>query len=135
MARATLSAVPPLGILVVFVVAVCALVWSARRARELFVLSARGGKVIVVRGHLPPGLFEALSDVLERSGPRAATVRVHKTEHHARLTASGLDDVTLQRARNVLGTFPLQRLVSADWPRTKNLGQRLGIAWLAWRLR
>jgi hypothetical protein len=38
------------------------------------------------------------------------------------------------RARNVLGTYPLSRLLAAPPLRTRNLGQRLGLSWLGWRL-
>ncbi len=114
---------------------VAALALAARRAQELFVLSVYRGRVFLVRGRLPFALYEALSDVIERANTQHATVRVVRDGGRARLTASGLDELTLQRARNVLGTVPFLRLATADWPRTKNYGQRLGVAWLARRLR
>jgi hypothetical protein len=125
------------GALVLLVVfgSIAALVYAAGRARELFVLSVRRGELLLVRGSLPPDLFEALADVIERGQVQRTTIRVARNDGHARLTASGVDEFTLQRLRNVVGTFKLKRLEEASWPRRRNLGQRLGVAWLAWRLR
>jgi hypothetical protein len=126
----------PLNVISLVVLAsLGALIWSAARARELFVLSVRRGELLVVRGKLPSSLFEALGDVVERAGVKSASIRVAKTGGYARLTAAGVDEPVLQRLRNVVGTFTLKRLEEASWPRRKNLGQRLGVAWLAWRLR
>jgi hypothetical protein len=127
--------VPAFAVVLVFLASVVALIWAASRARELFVLSVRRGELLVVRGSLPFELFEALSDVVERGKVQHTTIRVAKTDGHARLTADGVDEFTLQRLRNVVGTFKLKRLEEASWPRRRNLGQRLGVTWLAWRLR
>jgi hypothetical protein len=122
------------GLMLVVIVCVALLFWSAQRARELCVLSVRDGRLLVLRGKLPQGLFEALSDVVSRARVTRGTITVWRDAGSARVTASGLDEFVLQRARNVVGTYSYQRLVSANWPATRNLGQRLGIAWLAWRL-
>jgi hypothetical protein len=120
--------------MLVVILCVALLFWSAQRSRELFVLSVRNGRLMVMRGHLPQSLFDALADVMARARVRHATLSVVRVDGMARLSASGLDEFVLQRARNVLGTFPFQRLVSANWPVARNTGQRLGLAWLAFRL-
>jgi hypothetical protein len=104
--------------LLLVVLALLALVVAATRARQLCVLSVRAGKLLVMRGGLPGSLLEALAD-----GERA------------RLDARGLSPETLQRARNVLGTYPLVRLLNAPRPRDRNLGQVLGLPSLAFWLR
>lgn len=121
--------------LVVFFLAFAALVFAATRGRELFMLSVRRGELLVVRGRLPSGLFLDLADVVERAGVARGEIRVAKSEGHARLTARGVDAATLQRLRNTVGIVPLRKLEEATWPQKRNFGQRLGIAWLAWRLR
>jgi hypothetical protein len=110
-----------------------ALLWASTRAREICVLSVRRGRVLALRGALPASLLEALADVVERQGTTHGTIRILRDGERARLEASGLDQPAAQRARNVLGTYPLPRLLTAPPFRAPNLGQRLGWAWLAWR--
>jgi hypothetical protein len=43
-----------------------------------------------------------------------------------------MSEATEQRLRNVFGIHPVQKLRAAPPIRAKNLGQVLGIAWLAW---
>lgn len=119
---------------VVLGIALLALVWASGRAREICVLSVRGGRLLVLRGALPASALEAFSDVAERSGTAHGTIRVLRDGERARLEAEGLDEHAAQRARNVLGTYPLPRLLAGARVRSPNLGQRLGWAWLAWRL-
>jgi hypothetical protein len=118
-------------------VAVVALVvfWLASRARELFVVSVRGGRVLVVRGRVPLGFLGDVRTVVARPPVRWATIRAVKGEHHARLVVSGdLDDGRAQRLRNAFGLRPMSQLRSAPLVDRPTLGQWLGIAWLAWLL-
>jgi hypothetical protein len=107
---------------------------ASARARELGVVSVRRGRLLLIRGALPSSLLEAFGDITQRARTRRGTLYVLRDGERARLVASGLDEYALQRARNVLGTYPLTRLVGAPPPRTQNLGQRLGLAWLGWWL-
>jgi hypothetical protein len=118
----------------VIVVALVAF-WLATRARELFVVSVRGGRVLVVRGRVPPGFLGDVRDVVGRPPVRWATIRAVKGEHHARLAVSGdIDDGRAQRLRNAFGLRPMSQLRSAPVVDRPTLGQILGIAWLAWLL-
>jgi hypothetical protein len=90
-----------------------ALVIAASRARELCVLSVRAGQLSVARGRLPAGVLEALADVVRRGQVERATLRVLRDGERARLSATGLDEFTLQRARNVIGIYPLAKLLAA----------------------
>lgn len=99
-----------LAVLVV-VLGIGALSWAATRARELFVMSVRAGRTEVVRGQAPPALLEGLRDVFARAAVKKATVKIVRAGDRARVEATGLDEATLQRARNVLGTFPAHKLV------------------------
>lgn len=93
------------------VAALVALVWAAQRSRELFVLSVRQGKTEVLRGRPPHALLRDLADVFERTKVEAATVKVLRESSKPRLVAQGLDEIALQRARNVLGSFPAHKLI------------------------
>jgi Protein of unknown function (DUF3634) len=114
--------------------AVAALVQSARRQRELCVLSVRNGRTLRLRGKLPGEARIAINDVLARARPKRGTIRVLVAEPRAELVVRGIDAETAQRLRNVVGTFTLARLRSGDTAHRRNLGQRLGIEWLAWYL-
>ena len=105
------------------------------RGRELFLLSVRDGRTLVVRGRVPPGLLSDVRGIVERPRVRSATIRAVKTENHARLVVSGdVDDARVQRLRNVFGLRPMAQLRSAPVVNKPTLGQMLGIAWLAWLL-
>src|SRR5690349_20109993 len=82
-----------------------------QRMNELFLLSVRNGKVIVVRGRVPPGFLRDVRMIV-RGIPRA-TIRGVKSESHARITASGVDERVLQRLRNPFGHHPASRLRAA----------------------
>lgn len=113
------------------VAAVAALIWFiGTRLNELFCLSVRQGQVLVVRGRVPAGLLNDLKDAM-KSVPRA-TVRAHKTPEGARLSCSGVDDFLEQRLRNIFNLYPQSRLAAAEPLNRRNVGQLLGVAWLAW---
>jgi hypothetical protein len=105
--------------------------WWLRRQSELFWISIRAGKLLVVRGRVPQGLAADFAPHLR--SVRRGSVFVHKTSSGGRLTTSGIDEPTTQRLRNLLGILSPSQLLSALPVRNPTLGQRLGIGWLAWR--
>lgn len=120
-------------IIVLLVLAVAGFfLWQ--RANELFCLSVRDGETLLVRGRLPVGLQQGLSDVVRRAGIRSGTIRGVRASSHARLVTRGIDERTTQQLRNVFGLSSVQKLRAAALPSSRNLGQILGWAWLAWLL-
>lgn len=103
----------------VIALAIVALVVAAGRARELCVLSVREGRLEVRRGGLPGGVLDALRDVMRRAGVQRATIRILRDGERARVSATGLDEGTLQQARNVVGIHPLAKLLAAPRLRTR----------------
>ncbi len=104
------------------------------RANEVFVISVRDGRTLVMRGGLPLSLRHEIDDVVARARVSRATLRVVRSGGAARLIAEGVDPNVVQRLRNVLGTIPDHKLRATHAMPTRNLGQLLGIPWLAWRL-
>jgi hypothetical protein len=102
------------------------------RLNELFLLSVRNGKVIVVRGRVPAGFLSDVKTIVR--GVKSGTIRAVKNEGHARITTSGLGENIEQRLRNAFSTYPASRLRAAPPIARPTLGQVLGIAWLAWLL-
>ncbi len=121
-----------LGILAVVGLAIGWLVMD--RLGELFCISVRDGRCLVVRGRIGGNLLEGLADVVARAKVQRGTIRAVKGEHAARLVVRGIDEGTAQRLRNVFGTHPVQKLRQAPLVKNRNLGQLLGVAWLAWLL-
>ena len=106
------------------------------RAAEIFRVSVRDGRVLVIRGRVPPRCCARSARSSGRS-PRSRTARSapSRGEHGARLTASGaIDEGRLQRLRNAFALFPTSKLRAAAAVARPTLGQVLGIAWLAWLL-
>jgi hypothetical protein len=83
--------------------------YALRRSNELFVARVRAGKLEVVRGRLPQGLFDDLEDVFARTKADAA-LRVVVEDRRPHLKIKGADEGTAQRARNVIGRFPLAEI-------------------------
>lgn len=111
-----------------------ALLWVFRHD-ELFKLSVRDGRVLVVRGRVPAGFVGDVREIVERARVARATIRAVKTERGGRLIFSGdLDEGTEQRIRNVFGLTTASQLASAPAIKNPTLGQVLGVAWLAWLL-
>jgi hypothetical protein len=105
------------------------------RSREIFVLSVRRGRVLVVRGRVPGGFLADVRQIVARPAVGAATIRAVKGEHHARLVVSGdVDEGRVQRLRNTFGLRPMAQLRAAPALKRPTMGQMLGIAWLAWML-
>lgn len=115
------------------VVGAVAIFWWFDIHSDLFCLSILGGRVLVVRGRVPARFVVDVRDLIARSGVVSASIRARPTEHGGRLVFSGdLDDGTQQRLRNVFGLIPAVQLRSAPAIQRPTLGQRVGVAWLAW---
>jgi hypothetical protein len=109
--------------------------WFAQRGRELFVISVRRGRLLVLRGRVPATLLESIREVVASPPIARATIRAGRAEHGARLVCSGdLDGGRIQRLRNIFALYPASRLRAAPPIAQPTLGQMLGIAWLAWWL-
>jgi phosphatidate phosphatase APP1 len=109
--------------------------WWFTRQGELFCLSVRRGKVLVIRGRIPPGLLSDIKDTVASSSVQHATIRAFKTERGGRLTFSGgLSEGLQQRFRNMFGLCPIAHLRNAPAIAKPTLGQVVGIAWIAWLL-
>lgn len=126
---------PALNLLGVLALAL-GFVLIGRRANQVFLLSVRAGRGLLVQGRMPARLQAELLEVLRRAGVDDATVRAVREGGRARLLASGagIDEQVLQRLRNVFGTRTWRDLRLSPPPAHRNLGQRLGWRWLAWRL-
>jgi len=104
------------------------------RANEMFVISVRNGRTLVMRGRIPSSLREEIDDVVARARVSRASLRVVRSGGTARMIATGVEPAVAQRLRNVLGLYPDHKLRAAQAPSRRNLGQLLGLPWLAWWL-
>jgi hypothetical protein len=119
--------------IVTAIIGAAAILWWFSLHEDLFCLAVRDGRVLVVRGRVPPRFVADVRDVLGRVGVRDATIRARATEHSGRLEFAGdLDESTQQRLRNVFGLIPAVQLRSAPPIARPTIGQRVGVAWLAW---
>lgn len=123
---------PVLVLLLAIALPIGFLLWQ--RVNEIFCVSVRDGRVLLVRGRIPPPVLHGFADVVKRQGIVRGTIRGVAGTAHARLAISGMDEGTAQRLRNVFGHHPVARLRGAKLPAVRNVGQLLGIAWLAWLL-
>ena len=128
----------PLLALLVVLALVALIAVALSRANELFCVSVRDGRCLVVRGQIPTALLQDFRDVVARAGLPRATIRGVREGGRPRLLVSGADDFTAQRLRNPFGASRWGRVAGLEAApaerRDRNLGQLLGIAWLAWLL-
>src|SRR5258706_16303962 len=101
--------------MIFLVLAVFAVIlFLAARSRELFVLSVREGRVLVVRGRIPGGLLSDIRDVVSKPAALRATIRAIKEDSGARLVVSGqVDAGREQRLRNIFHLYPVSKLRAA----------------------
>jgi len=108
------------------------------RANELFCVSIRGGRCLEIRGRVPPKLWRELVTVVRQANIRSGTVRAVKRGGAARLVMTGIDPRKQQRIRNSVGSAGLSAMKLGSSSRNdggaRNLGQLLGLTWLAWLL-
>lgn len=116
------------------IVLVVVVLWTcARRANEVFCLSVRDGRSLVVRGRIPLSLRQDLVDVLQRGAVRSTTLRAVRQSQRAVLLTGGINAELAQRLRNVFDSHQGPRLgLARGQLGQRNLGQRLGWVWLAW---
>jgi hypothetical protein len=108
--------------------------WWFTRQSELFCVSVRHGKALVVRGRVPGGLLADIRGIV-RTESRSGTIRAMKSERGARLVFSGgLGEHQEQRLRNTFSLYPASQLRHAPKIAQPSVGQLLGVAWLAWLL-
>lgn len=119
--------------LIAIVLIVFAVVVS--RAGELFYISVRDGKLLVVRGRVPVSLLQDFRDICNQPRVRRGSIRAHRGEGHAQISASGdIDEGREQRIRNTFMLYPASKLRMAPIVKDRTLGQVAGVAWLAWML-
>lgn len=82
---------------------------ALRRSNELFRARVRAGKLELVRGRIPQGLFDDLEDVFAGSTVDA-DLRVVKEHGRARVELTGAGEATTQRVRNVVGRFQVAEI-------------------------
>jgi uncharacterized protein DUF3634 len=85
--------------------------YALRRANELFALSARAGKLTLVRGRLSPALLSELADIGRRERLDNVEIRVFSESGVPRLVLSGaVNSAAEQALRNVLGRYPVAQI-------------------------
>ncbi|MEO7092730.1 MAG: DUF3634 family protein [Polyangiales bacterium] len=110
-------------------------VWMLSRAGELFMISVRDGKLLVVRGRVPVSMLQEFRDAVNKPTVRRGSIRAFKTESGGQLACSGdIDEGREQRMRNTFMLYPASQLRAAPPIKSPTLGQLTGLAWLAWML-
>jgi hypothetical protein len=94
------------------------LIVAISRSNQLFVLRVSAGQLKFIRGRMPQALFDQISDILRGSHAEGALIVV-KEDGRPRVTTRGQFDAgLLQQIRNVIGLYPLAKLLAGGRPRT-----------------
>src|SRR5690349_13512186 len=100
---------PGLALPLLAIVAVVA-VWWVTRARALFRISVKRGRVATARGRIPSGLLSDIAELVSRPAVKRATIVAVIGEHGATIRSSGIDEGRAQRLRNIFALYPVSRL-------------------------
>jgi hypothetical protein len=104
----------PLVLALVALLASAPLVLAIVRANELFMVRVRDGAIRLVRGRVPPRLFDDLADVVRKPTVVHADLRAVNEGGRPRLYADGeLSPEHKQRLRNVIGAWSVQQIRTA----------------------
>jgi hypothetical protein len=121
--------------IVVVTVLIVGVIWMLSRAGELFYISVRDGKLLVVRGRVPVSMLQEFRDAVNKPTVRRGSIRAFKTESGGQLACSGdIEEGREQRMRNTFMLYPASQLRAAPPIKSPTLGQLTGLAWLAWML-
>lgn len=114
------------------VLAVVGLWWFTRKG-ELFYVSVRNGKCLVVRGRVPTSMLQELAEAVKKPQVKRGGIRAWRTESGGQLRCSGdIDEGREQRMRNTFMLYPVSKMRQAPAIARPTLGQLSGIAWIAW---
>ena len=91
------------------------LVVAILRINELFVLRPKAGKLVVVRGRVPPKLLHDLDDVLRGAGHHDVGLRAVVEDGRATLYPEGaqLPAGVRQQLRNTISLWPVAKIRNA----------------------
>ena len=106
--------------MVYLLLAIAVLALIGPRINEIFLVSIRDGRVLAVRGRIPPSLLSDFSDIAREADIRRAAIRAVRDVDHARLLIRGVDSNVAQRFRNVFGVHPIHMLRTAPVPEERN---------------
>jgi hypothetical protein len=94
------------------------LIIAIRRGTELFLVKVRGGAAVFSRGRMPQGLLDEIVDIVQTPAVERAELRAVRRGGQPELVARGdLSAAQLQRLRNVLGRYSVQRIAAGGKPR------------------
>lgn len=90
------------------------LVWNnARAAITIAVAKIEDGELTVTRGGVSARVLGDLRDIVSRPRIRSAVVRIVRAKDRARIEVEGeVSEQQLQRLRNVVGSVPVQQLMT-----------------------
>jgi len=109
--------VTPVALLAGALLAFLLLGYGLRRSAELFVLHVRAGRVAFVRGRMPQALLDDFAEVVRNPPLARARLSAVRRDGRATLVARGqIGEAQLQQLRNVLGQYPLQRILGGGRP-------------------
>ena len=105
---------------------------------ELFYVSVRNGVTLIIRGDVPGAMLHEFQEAVLNPTVRRGAIVARADSNGGQLYCTGeISQGREQRMRNTFMLHPLSKLRSAERasaPGPRNLGQALGIEWLAWRL-
>lgn len=125
-------------VLPVLVIAGVILLGRVLAVGELFFVSVRDGKTLVIRGDVPGAMLQEFREAVLNPTVRRGAIVARTDSNGGQLYCTGeISKGREQRMRNTFMLHPVSKLRSAAragdrGPR--NWGQILGIEWLAWRL-
>ena len=105
--------------LVLTAVGIAALIYSARRHAELFLIRVEGGQTRFIRGRIPPRLLSEINEVVKRAKIESTQIRVVVEGGEPHVVAPELTEGIRQQLRNVVGTYKLPQIRAGVRPKRR----------------
>jgi len=91
----------------VLAVVIVVAVWWLTRMSELFYISVRDGKTLVVRGRVPVSMLQEFKEAVATPRVKRGSIRAFRTESGGQLVCTGdIGDGREQRMRNTFMLYP-----------------------------
>lgn len=113
-------------------VLVFGLLTALSRAHELYCVSVRGGKALLVRGNLPANVHHEVERLLG-STPDEVVIRGFEREGQVSVEVAGASAFEAGQLRSLLGNLGSEDL-PPRLPHDRRLRRVLGYIWLSWWL-
>jgi hypothetical protein len=93
------------------------LIVALSRSTQVFVLQVRAGQTRFIRGRILQPLFDQICDIVAANTPTGSLIVIRESGRPRLIAKGSFSAGQLQQLRNVVGLYPLAKLLAGGRPR------------------